>query len=1565
MFKKFSTILTSVALTLALTGNAMAAFADLELIRVYYDRNGSEIATDLGKVKDIIATPSTTIGGSFGALTTGFVSYFALDRVTNQVWASGSTTTPSAILGGSTGLTGMKNGTFSMYTQLNTQGGTNYTGLASHGSSYKAKLSPQGQQGALGNAITVATRVNTEASLTGVLAGGSVTQALYFWNNGLTTLAEEKIGVAVATITTNANGSTTIGPPPLPVNGACGSANSVPTDIKPASANLCSIGTASTVTGSGPWDWTCNGLFGGSPATCSAPVLQTSTPQSITFGSAPSLTYGGATADVIATATSTLPVTFSSLTTGVCTISGSTVTPVTAGTCTIAADQAGDSTYSAAPQVTQDITVAAAAISITAASASRVYGDPNPSVTGFTPSGLVGTDSIANVTNTIAATATATAAAGSTHAITPSAAVFGSGSADNYAITYVDGALTITQATATVALVNLSQTYDGNAKSATVTTTPAGLATTITYNNSATVPTAAGTYAVVANVSDANYTGSATGSLVISKATPTITWATPAAVFSGSTLDGNQLNATASVPGSLVYNPAAGTVMNTVGNQTLSVAFTPNDAANYNNTTATVTLTVNNKQTPTVTWATPAAISYGTALSATQLNATASVPGSFSFSPASGTLLNAGLQTLSVTFTPTDTVTYAPVTTTVSLLVNKAAATVSLNNLNQTFDGTAKSATATTTPVGLGITVTYNGSATAPTAAGTYSIVATVIDANYSGGSTGSLVIAKATPTITWTTPAAVNPGSTLGSAQLNAAASVPGTFIYTPSAGTVLSTSGDQTLSVAFTPNDAANYNNATASVTLTVNNKLNPAVTWATPIAITYGTALSDTQLNASANVPGSFSYSPASGTLPNAGSQLLTATFTPVDTATYNNSTATVQLTVNQAGATVALGNLNQSYDGATKPVTVNTTPTGLATAITYNGSTTVPTAAGTYPVIATITDANYSGSSTGSLIIAKATPSINWATPAAVFSDSTLGSNQLNATASVPGTFIYTPAAGAVMNASGNQTLSVVFTPDDAANYNNSTASVTLTVNNKQNPTVLWVTPAAITYGTPLSATQLNASASIPGNFSYAPAAGTVFNAGTQTLSATFTPTDSITYAAVTSNVSLTVNKAAATVTLSNLSQAYDGNAKTATATTTPAGLSTTITYNGSATAPTAAGSYTVVASINDANHTGSATGTLNIAKAAATASLVNLSQAYDGSAKSVSAVTTPAGLNTNITYNGSTTAPAAIGTYTIVATINDANYSGSISGTLTINKSSASVDLSNLNQPYDGSAKSVTATTIPAGLTTTITYNGNTTPPTAAGTYIVIATISDANYSGSATGSLTIGKGTATVTWQAPAAITYGTPLSATQLNATSGVPGTYSYTPAAGTVLSAGAHTLAVTFTPDDSTSYASVTSNVSLTVNKAAPAITWKTPAAINDSTPLSATQLNASANIPGSFTYTPAAGAILTTGSQTLSVSFTPSDSANYVSQTASTTLQINPWYPSGSLNGSTPSTISDALTVLQASIGLVTLTPAQLKNVDVAPLVSGKPQPNGKIDLGDALVILQKVIGSVPAW
>lgn len=69
-------------------------------------------------------------------------------------------------------------------------------------------------------------------------------------------------------------------------------------------------------------------------------------------------------------------------------------------------------------------------------------------------------------------------------------------------------------------------------------------------------------------------------------------------------------------------------------------------------------------------------------------------------------------------------------------------------------------------------------------------------------------------------------------------------------------------------------------------------------------------------------------------------------------------------------------------------------------------------------------------------------------------------------------------------------------------------------------------------------------------------------------------------------------------------------------------------------------------------------------------------------------------------------------------------------------------------------------------------------------------------------------------WATPAAITYGRPLDGTQLNATTSVAGSFSYSPATGDVLTAGSHMLTVSFTPADSTLYNSATASVELTVN-------------------------------------------------------------------------------------------------------------------------------------------------------
>jgi hypothetical protein len=111
----------------------------------------------------------------------------------------------------------------------------------------------------------------------------------------------------------------------------------------------------------------------------------------------------------------------------------------------------------------------------------------------------------------------------------------------------------------------------------------------------------------------------------------------------------------------------------------------------------------------------------------------------------------------------------------------------------------------------------------------------------------------------------------------------------------------GPQTLSVTFTPTDSNDYTTATATVTLTVN-KATPAIAWATPAAIPYGTALSATQLNASSTAAGAFVYTPAAGVVLGIGSQTLSVTLTPTDSNDYSTATAAVQLTVNATTQTI---------------------------------------------------------------------------------------------------------------------------------------------------------------------------------------------------------------------------------------------------------------------------------------------------------------------------------------------------------------------------------------------------------------------------------------------------------------------------------------------------------------------------------------------------------------------------------------------------------------------------------------------------------------------------------------
>jgi hypothetical protein len=133
----------------------------------------------------------------------------------------------------------------------------------------------------------------------------------------------------------------------------------------------------------------------------------------------------------------------------------------------------------------------------------------------------------------------------------------------------------------------------------------------------------------------------------------------------------------------------------------------------------------------------------------------------------------------------------------------------------------------------------------------------------------------------------------------------------------------------------------------------------------------------------------------------------------------------------------------------------------------------------------------------------------------------------------------------------------------------------------------------------------------------------------------------------------------------LTATFDGTAKAAQVTTIPPGIATSVLYNGGSALPIHAGTYTVLTTVTQSGYSGSASGTLTIGKGAATVTLGDLNFTFDGTAKAATATTNPGSLAVIFTYDGSTTVPTDAGTYSVTATINDPDFQGSASGTMTI------------------------------------------------------------------------------------------------------------------------------------------------------------------------------------------------------------------------------------------------------------------------------------------------------------
>ena len=389
------------------------------------------------------------------------------------------------------------------------------------------------------------------------------------------------------------------------------------------------------------------------------------------------------------------------------------------GAHTITAKYSGDNTYQSSISTAITLTVTPANLTVTGITADNKVYDGSTTATLHTAGvGLQGVVVGDNVTPN-AGSAAGTFSdenIGLGKTVTVAGITISGGSIGNYTLIQPTTTANITPKELTVTGVTASnKVYDGNMNA--VLNTAGATLSGVVNSEDVKLNGGTGTFSD-ANVGDAKtitvagltLTGTAAGNYQLSasavttaanitKADQVITWSNPADIVYGTVLSSTQLNATVagvsggSAPGALTYTTPVGTLLNAGSGQNLSV--TAAATTNYNSATASVTINVL-KVTPVITWANPADITYGTLLSATQLNATADVPGTFTYTPPSGTKLNAGPgQNLKVDFAPTDAVNYSAATKTVTINVAKAPLTASFTANDKPYDGNTTATIAT------------------------------------------------------------------------------------------------------------------------------------------------------------------------------------------------------------------------------------------------------------------------------------------------------------------------------------------------------------------------------------------------------------------------------------------------------------------------------------------------------------------------------------------------------------------------------------------------------------------------------------------------------------------------------------------------------------------------------------------------------------------------------------------------------------------------------------------------------------------------------------------------------
>jgi hypothetical protein len=602
------------------------------------------------------------------------------------------------------------------------------------------------------------------------------------------------------------------------------------------------------------------------------------------------------------------------------------------------------------------------------------------------------------------------------------------------------------------------------------------------------------------------------------------------------------------------------------------------------------------------------------------------------------------------------------------------------------------------------------------------------------------------------------------------------GTSPYTAASTYTFAAAGSYNIVATYVPGTDQEFAGSSSAVTVTTVNLIAPTITWlANPQQpIVYGTPLSAVQLTATAADPvtlnavtGTFAYVPAAGFVLPAGTDNLQANFTPDPSVAtiYSSNSSTESITVTQAALTVTPDNQTMVYGAAVPTLTytfsglvagdVPSQVTGQAQC-SITGTMPYTVSGSPYPItcaLGSLTEPNYTFSfATGStLTVTTATPTLTMLCPAATYDGTAHGCAGVavgaDGTTQVAGNWTYSPGSETNVG-SYPETGTFVSTDTDYSNggsSNNGQATGTLVIGLATSSVTL-TCPASVIYTgsaqTPCSATATGDGGLNVTNLTVTYSNNT--NPGVATATATYAGDANHTGSSNTVNFAISNGSALATAgTLAPTPYTGAPIPIPACQVTPPVPTGgPTCTNNPVNAGPdVGTGTVTPVWVGNTAGYTLlTANGSWTITPAATTVTVTCLaSVVYNGAAQTpcTAVVSGPGTPPQTVTWTY-TPQNTNVGPVTATATFAASGDYGASSGsnTFQITPATATMTLNNLTQYFTGSpAMPVTANTLPTGLTYSVLYGttGDPTdatspnPPTATGSYAVLAQITNSDY----------------------------------------------------------------------------------------------------------------------------------------------------------------------------------------------------------------------------------------------